>query len=179
MKTFTRLLSIIAALSLIMLASSAYSSSKQKKLVLARSLPDSLVLTQLGNTLTDILVNPTTVTMYAVRGKEQTDRNDFVLEPHYVRDSLYGVLSPEAITILEFTLITNESNYRTDSIKVRSPYMPQFEFEFSKKKQTAHVLLSTSDFSWTVIYDGKKQFNYNYTDNGTIERFLELIKENK
>lgn len=178
MKTFTRLLSIIAALSLIMLASSAY-SSKQKKLVLAKSLPDSLVLTQLGNTLTDILVNPTTVTMYAVRGKEQTDRNDFVLEPHYVRDSLYGVLSPEAITILEFTLITNESNYRTDSIKVRSPYMPQFEFEFSKKKQTAHVLLSTSDFSWTVIYDGKKQFNYNYTDNGTIERFLELIKENK
>ena len=63
----------------------------------------------------------------------------------------------------------------TDSVVVRSPYMPQLEFEFSKKKQVAHVLLSTSDFSWTVVYDGKKQFNYNYKDNGTIERFCEMI----
>lgn len=178
MKTFTRLFTIIASLSLIMLASSAYSSPKQKKLVLAKSLPDSLVLSQLGNTLTDILTNPTKVTMYSLRGKEHVEKEDFVLEPHYVRDSLYGILTQDAVAILQFILITNESNYRTDSIKVKSPYMPQFEFEFSKKKQVAHVLLSTSDFSWTVIYDGKKLFNYNYTDNDAIERFLKLTKEN-
>lgn len=175
MKPLKKPLTILAALAFIMLACNAFSSPKQKKLSLVKALPDTLISAQLGNTLADILLNPTAVTMYKVRGKEDTSKDDYVLEPHYVRDSILGVLSAEAVAILEFVLITENANYGNDTIMVKSPYMPQYGFEFTKKKQSAHVLVSTSDFSWTVIYDGKKQFNYNYKDNGTIERFFDLI----
>ena len=175
MKTLTKTLTIFTAIALIMLACSSFSSPKQKKLSLMKVLPDSLISMQLGNTLADILLNPSTVTMYTVKGKEETSKDDYVLEPHYVRDSLMGVLSSDAVAVLKFTLITDEANYHNDTILVRSPYMPQYGFEFTKKKQSAHVLVSISDFSWTVIYDGKKQFNYNYKDNGSIERFFDSI----
>lgn len=175
MKTFTKVIMMATALAFITLACSGFSSPKQKKLTVAKSLPDTLISAQLGKTLSEILLNPTSVTMYSVKGKEETKEGDFVLEPHYVRDSLYGVLSTEAVAILEFTLIANAENYKSDSVLVRSPYLPQFEFEFAKKKQIAHVLVSMSDFSWTVIYDGKKQFNFNYADKETIERFFDLM----
>lgn len=175
MKALFHAISVFVILAFIMMASSSFSSPRAKKIPQVKSLPDSLVSTQLGTTLSDILLNPSTITLYSVKGKEETSKEDFVLEPHYVRDSLIGVLSSDLAAILEFILICDESNYVNDTIVVRSPYMPQLEFEFAKKKQAAHVLLSTSDFSWTVVYDGKKQFNYNYKDNGAIERFCEMI----
>lgn len=175
MKALFHSITVSVILAFIMMASSSFSFPRAKKIPLVKSLPDSLIATQLGTTLSDILLNPTTITLYSVKGKEETNKDDYVLEPHYVRDSLLGVLSADLAAIFEFILISDENNYVTDSVVVRSPYMPQLEFEFSKKKQVAHVLLSTSDFSWTVVYDGKKQFNYNYKDNGTIERFCEMI----
>lgn len=179
MKNLYQTLTILAILSVIIIASCSFSSFKAKKLPLVKSLPESLISAKLGTSLTNILLNPSTITLYSVKGKEETNNDDFVLEPHFVRDSLIGVLSSELVAVLEFVLISDENNYKTDTIMVRSPYMPQFEFEFEKKKQKAHVLLSTSDFSWTVIYDGKKQFNYNYKDNGAIERICEMINNKK
>lgn len=180
MKTLVHVISIAVILVSVVMASCAFSSTRSRKISLVKSLPDSLISSQLGETLTDILLNPTTITLYRVKGKEVIGKDDYVLEPHYVRDTLIGVLSTDFASVLEFILITDESNYSTDTVMVKSPYMPQLEFEFAKKKQVAHILLSTSDFSWTVVYDGKKQFNHNYTDNGSIERLCKMImlKEN-
>lgn len=180
MKALFHTITVSVILAFIMMASSSFSSPKAKKIPLVKSLPDSLISSQLGTTLTDILLNPSTITLYSIKGKEETSKDDLVLEPHYVRDSLIGVLSSDLAAVFEFILISDASNYETDTVMVKSPYMPQYEFELVKKKQSAHVLLSTSDFSWTVVYDGKKQFNFNYKDNGAIERFCEMImkKEN-
>lgn len=137
--------------------------------------PDSNTYTILGKTMTDILFSPSKVTCYAVKGKAQVDKTDFELEPHYVRDSLIAKLTPSQVTLFQFLVLSDKSNYSQDSIKVRSPYVPHLELCFEKKKQQVHVLISQSDFSWTICYDDKKQGNWNYAEKRLVRRFCNMI----
>lgn len=137
--------------------------------------PDSNTYTILGKTMTDILFSPSKVTCYAVKGKAQVDKTDFELEPHYVRDSLIVKLTPSQVALFQFLVLSDKSNYSQDSIKVRSPYVPHLELCFEKKKQQVHVLISQSDFSWTICYDDKKQGNWNYAEKRLVRRFCNMI----
>ena len=137
--------------------------------------PDSNTYTILGKTMTDILFSPSKVTCYAVKGKAQVDKTDFELEPHYVRDSLIAKLTPSQVALFQFLVLSDKSNYTQDSIKVRSPYVPHLELCFEKKKQQVHVLISQSDFSWTICYDDKKQGNWNYAEKRLVGRFCNMI----
>lgn len=137
--------------------------------------PDSNTYTILGKTMTDILFSPSNVTCYAVKGKAQVDKTDFELEPHYVRDSLIAKLTPSQVALFQFLVLSDKSNYSQDSIKVRSPYVPHLELCFEKKKQQVHVLISQSDFSWTICYDDKKQGNWNYAEKRLVRRFCNMI----
>lgn len=137
--------------------------------------PDSNTYTILGKTMTDILFSPSKVTCYAVKGKAQVDKTDFELEPHYVRDSLIAKLTPSQVALFQFLVLSEKSNYSQDSIKVRSPYVPHLELCFEKKKQQVHVLISQSDFSWTICYDDKKQGNWNYAEKRLVRRFCNMI----
>lgn len=138
--------------------------------------PDSTVYTTLGKTMSDIIFSPNKVTCYTIKGKSSVAKEDFELEPHYVRDSLVCKLKADQISILQFSLLASEENYKEDSIKVRSPYIPCVEFCFEKKKmQPLHVIVSLSDFSWTVVYDDKKQFNWNYSEKMLMERYVKMI----
>ena len=137
--------------------------------------PDSNTYTILGKTMTDILFSPSKVTCYAVKGKAQVDKTDFELEPHYVRDSLIAKLTPSQVAFFQFLVLSDKSNYSQDSIKVRSPYVPHLELCFEKKKQQVHVLISQSDFSWTICYDDKKQGNWNYAEKRLVRRFCNMI----
>lgn len=137
--------------------------------------PDSNTYTILGKTMTDILFSPSKVTCYAVKGKAQVDKTDFELEPHYVRDSLIAKLTPSQVALFQFLVLSDKSNYSQDSIKVRSPYVPHLELCFEKKKQQIHVLISQSDFSWTICYDDKKQGNWNYAEKRLVRRFCNMI----
>lgn len=137
--------------------------------------PDSNTYTILGKTMTDILFSPSKVTCYAVKGKAQVDKTDFELEPHYVRDSLIAKLTPSQVALFQFLVLSDKSNYSQDSIKVRSPYVPHLELCFEKKKQQVHVLISQSDFSWTICYDAKKQGNWNYAEKRLVRRFCNMI----
>ena len=137
--------------------------------------PDSNTYTILGKTMTDILFSPSKVTCYAVKGKAQVDKTDFELEPHYVRDSLIAKLTPSQVALFQFLVLSDKSNYSQDSIKVRSPYVPHLELCFEKKKQQVHVLISQSDFSWTICYDDKKQGNWNYAEKRLVRRFCNII----
>lgn len=145
------------------------------KQVSATFVPDSAMCARLGNTVADVLFNPSKIVCYRVKGKTEVGKDDYVLEPHYVRDTEIGTLSSKLLPVLPFILTTDEASYSRDTILVRSPYMPQLEFEFFKKNVTAHVLISLSDYSWTLVYDGKKQFNYNYQDKRAIARFCDMI----
>lgn len=137
--------------------------------------PDSNTYTILGKTMTDILFSPSKVTCFAVKGKAQVDKTDFELEPHYVRDSLIAKLTPSQVALFQFLVLSDKSNYSQDSIKVRSPYVPHLELCFEKKKQQVHVLISQSDFSWTICYDDKKQGNWNYAEKRLVRRFCNMI----
>lgn len=137
--------------------------------------PDSNTYTILGKTMIDILFSPSKVTCYAVKGKAQVDKTDFELEPHYVRDSLIAKLTPSQVALFQFLVLSDKSNYSQDSIKVRSPYVPHLELCFEKKKQQVHVLISQSDFSWTICYDDKKQGNWNYAEKRLVRRFCNMI----
>lgn len=137
--------------------------------------PDSNTYTILGKTMKDILFSPSKVTCYAVKGKAQVDKTDFELEPHYVRDSLIAKLTPSQVALFQFLVLSDKSNYSQDSIKVRSPYVPHLELCFEKKKQQVHVLISQSDFSWTICYDDKKQGNWNYAEKRLVRRFCNMI----
>lgn len=137
--------------------------------------PDSAVYATLGKTMSDILFSPSKVMCYTIKGKAKVDKGDYELEPHYVRDSLVAKMTKELVSILQFELLTDAENYKQDSVKVRSPYVPAIEFCFEKKKQQVHVIISLSNYSWTIFYDDKRQGNYNYADKRFMERYCEMI----
>lgn len=142
---------------------------------------DSSVCAMLGRTMSDVLFNPGSVTCYTLKGKTEVARSDFQVEPHWVRDSLVGKLSPQLYGILQFALVANSENYTNDSIRIKAPYIPILEFEFQKKKTVVHVLVSTSDHTWTIMYNDKRQIHFNYHDCELIDRFCEMFlkPENK
>lgn len=137
--------------------------------------PDSAVYATLGKTMSDILFSPSKVFCYTILGKSNVDDRDFEIEPHYVRDSLVAKLNSDQISIFQFELLADEQNYLQDSIKVRSPYHPCIEFCFEKKKQQVHILISLSNFSWTLFYDDKRQGNWNYADKRFMERYCRML----
>lgn len=151
-------------------------NGENKKVVQYNVKPDSAVYYTLGRSMSDILFSPSKVTCYTVKGKSVVDKDDFELEPHYVRDSLITKMTANQIYLLQFNLLADEENYKEDSMKVRSPYVPCIEFCFEKKKQqSVHVLISLSDFSWTIIYDDKHQSNWNYADKRFMERYCKML----
>lgn len=137
--------------------------------------PDSTAFALLGQALSDVLFSPNRVTCYTVKGKGEIEAGDFQVEPHWVRNSLVGRLSPQMVGVLQFALVANGENYKNDSIRIKAPYFPVLEFEFQKKKDVVHVLISTSDHTWTIMYDGERQIHYNYHDCELINRFCNLF----
>ena len=166
---------LFSALTISCFAAKEQKMKKESKPAVYAIQPDSNTYTILGKTMTDILFSPSKVTCYAVKGKAQVDKNDFELEPHYVRDSLIAKLTPSQVALFQFLVLSDKSNYSQDSIKVRSPYVPHLELCFEKKKQQVHVLISQSDFSWTICYDDKKQGNWNYAEKRLVGRFCNMI----
>ena len=153
----------------------AFGGEFGKKPSLRSFQPDSTVQAILGETVSEVLFNPNRVTCYTLKGKSEVEPGDFEVESHWVRDELVGRLSPQMIGVLQFALVANKENYKHDSIIIRAPYIPVLEFEFQKKKNIVHVLISLSDHTWTIIYDGERQLSYNYHDCELIERFCNLF----
>ena len=137
--------------------------------------PDSMVYTILGSTVSDVLFKPNRVTCYAIKGKGEIEPRDFQVESHWVRDSFIGKLSPQTVGVLQFVLLANIENYKNDTLRIKAPYFPILEFEFQKKKDVVHVLISTSDHTWTIMYNDERIIHYNYHDCELIERFCNLF----
>lgn len=134
--------------------------------------PDSVAFSNLGKRLADVLINANKVRVYALRPKEKVTADDVEIEPHFVRDTLLATLTKEQAVVLKYSLISCGANYHNDSLNIPlAPYYPIIEFEFTKKKDVAHVFVSMSDFKWGVNYDGKRQFKYNYGDGTFVHRF--------
>ena len=134
--------------------------------------PDKHAYEILGRRLTDVLINAKSVNVYSLYPKENINSDDYELDAHFVRKEKLGTLSKEQAIVLKYTLISNGANYHNDStFIVMSPYCPVIEFEFVKKKEVAHLIISFSDFSWAIKYDDKMQFRYNYASGTFLKRF--------
>ncbi len=141
--------------------------------------PDSTASQILGDTVSYLLFNPKKVKVYALANREPDKRkNEIEVCQNFVRDSLFTILNTDMCSILQFALLADSSNYKTDFDRVKSPYKPIFEFEFSVKKETASVLISFSDFTWTVIYKGREICHYNYGNKQQILRYKQLLLTN-
>lgn len=138
--------------------------------------PDSVAYNILGRRLTDILMNSKSVKIYSLAFKEVINPDDYEIEPHFVREKFLGFLTKDQKNILRYMLISNGANYHMDTTMiVMSPYYPIIEFEFKKKKETAHVIISLSSYTWAVKYDDKIQFKYNYASGTFIKRFCDYF----
>lgn len=142
--------------------------------------PDKVAYKELGRKLTDILINAKTINVYSLVPKEKINSDDFEVDAHFVRDSLLCKLTKEQATVLAYNLISNGANYHNDStLIVLSPYYPIIEFEYVKKKEIAHVIISLSNYSWSIKYDDKVLFRYNYAGGTFIKRFCEYFLNEK
>lgn len=133
--------------------------------------PDSVVYSKLGKRLATVLFAPQSVKCYHLVGKEKVEQNDVEIESHFVRDAFLANLKSGEISVLQYSLLKPTKSYKKDSITVMSPYIPILEFEFTKKKEKAHVVISLSDMTWSVFYDDKKQFNFTYANEELITQF--------
>jgi len=138
-----------------------------------------MVYERLDSLVTDMLFNPNHVICYTLIGKEEVDTGDFQIEPHWVRDSLVGELTPQMVGALQFILLTNGENYQLDSIRPKAPYIPILELEFQQNKECVHVVVSTSDLSWTIVYGEKLPWHFNYHDHYMVERFCDYLLQNQ
>ena len=136
---------------------------------------DSVVYANLGKTVSETLFSPTKVRCFRLKGVSTVEEGQFEVEPHWVRDTMLAELTPQMYGVLQFALLANPNSYVDDSNIVRSPYVPMIEFEFTNKKTVVHVLISTSDYTWTIMYDDKRQLNYNYADKALIGRFCDYF----
>ena len=138
--------------------------------------PDKVAYQELGQKLTDILINAKTINVYTLVPKEKINSDDYEVDANFVRDSLLCKLTKEQATVLAYNLISNGANYHKDSsLIVMSPYYPILEFEYVKKKEAAHVIISPSNYSWSIKYEDKILFRYNYASGAFIKRFCEYF----
>lgn len=134
--------------------------------------PDSVVAQQLGTGLTRVLFSPKKVRCYHLLSKQNISDKEIQPVKGFVRDTLLATFTPDKIAVLQYVLLSNTNSYSEDIVSIEAPYRPVIEFEFTdKKKVTASVIISLSDRSWVIIYDGKEQFKYNYADARLLERF--------
>lgn len=136
------------------------------------NMPDSTVVKQLGTSLTRVLFSPKKVKCYHLLSKQNISEKEIQPVKGFVRDTLLTTLTKSQTAVLQYLLLSNTKSYSEDVVSIEAPYRPVIEFEFiSKKKISASVIISISDRSWVIIYDGKEQFKYNYADARLLERF--------
>lgn len=143
--------------------------------------PDSTAYENLGRRLTDVLINAKTINAYSLVAKEKVNPDDYEVLPSFVREASLGKLTKDQATVLKYMLVSNGANYYNDSsFIVMSPFYPVIEFEFAKQKETAHIVVSFSDYTWAVKYDDKIQFKYNYASGIFLKRFCGyFLNQNK
>ena len=134
--------------------------------------PDSTICSHLDGELKEVLFMPDSVECYVLARKDSVPENELSPVEGYARDSLMAKFDIQETTVLQYVLLSNPRSYSTDSVKIEAPYLPVLEFVFFRENMSpASVILSVSDRSWVVMYDGKRRFKYNYADWRAVERF--------
>lgn len=141
--------------------------------------PDSASYAKLGEKLAKILFSPTKVKCYRLLFNDSITADDIQVERNIVRGPLVETLNRKQIALMQFALMKPAESYLMDSVAVRAPYDPVLEFVFSRRNEKAQVIVSPNNLTWTVIYDNKRQFNYNFANKETLIRFFNYFINKK
>ena len=133
--------------------------------------PDSVIVKTLGDTITDVIFNAKKVSVYKLAKVFDSTAVKLGDCEDFARDSFLTDLSPATYAVMDFILLSDTVNYKTDSMLVRTQYYPSLEFEFQKKKEIVKIRISIPDYSWSIIHNNKRRFNFNYKDQYAIQRF--------
>ena len=171
MKTYT----IILTMMLIPLLGFASCNTKAETVPVVKITPDSTIKKNIGDTVTDVLFSPKTVTLYQSKNRKKKNDKEVEIANGFVRDTLIRILKPEQTAILQFLLLSDSQNYKIDSVKIKSPYVPLYEFVFVKKKETVQILVSFSDNYWEIRGNNKTICKYNYVCKDQLGRFIDLL----
>lgn len=137
--------------------------------------PDSLITKIVGDTVADVLFSPKSVSLYLAENRKSTNEKEVEIADGFVRDSLVTKLKAEDLCILQFVLLSDTLNYKKDSVQIKSPYMPFYEFVFVKKKENVQVLISLSNNYWEIKRNNKTVCKYNFACKSQLERYLTLL----
>ena len=137
--------------------------------------PDSLITKIVGDTVADVLFSPKSVTLYLSENRKKENDKEVEIADGFVRDTLVAKLKAEDVSILQFVLLSDTLNYAIDSVQIKSPYMPFYEFVFIKKKENVQVLISLSNNYWEIKHNNETVCKYNFACKSQLERFLTLL----
>lgn len=141
--------------------------------------PDSVITSNLGEDVCNILFSPDNVNVYTLEPKSKVEDGDYEAEPHFIRKTFVGRLDKKFVNVIGFILLSNNKSYAVDSTIAQTFYLPVIEFEYKKKKKSASVIISPNDGTWTVVCDGKRKLNYNYKNPELINRLVAGIQNIK
>ena len=138
--------------------------------------PDSVARLLMGNKLSELISNPKKVVMYTVVYRDSMHRDNELVEPDFVLDSMVCKLSKEQVSTLNFMLVADSANYKVDTLAVPMiPHRPAYAFNYTNKKDTAIVWYSPGDFTWGIRYDGRDMFWYNVANPSILNRFCQSL----
>ena len=138
--------------------------------------PDSVARSIMGNRLSELVSNPKKVVMYTVIYRDTAHRNNILVEPDFVLDSMVCKLSKEQVSTLNFMLVADSANYMVDTLAVPMiPHRPAYAFNYIIKKDTALIWYSPGDFTWGIRYDGRDMFWYNVANPSILNRFCQSL----
>lgn len=141
--------------------------------------PDSIINSNLGEDVCNILFSPDNVNVYILEPKSKVEDGDYETEPHFTRKTFVGSLDKKFVDVVGFILLSDSNCYAADSTIAQTFYLPVIEFEYKKKKKSASVIISPNDGTWTVVCDGKRKLNYNYKNPELINRLVAGIQNIK
>lgn len=143
--------------------------------VVTNNSTDSLITQFIGDTVSNILFNPTKVTLYFTKNRKKKNEEEIEIADGFIRDTLVKKLKPEELSILQFILLSDTLNYHKNSVQIKSPYMPLYEFVFTKKKKSVQVLISFSDNYWEIKRNNITVCKYNFVCREQLQRFINLL----
>ena len=72
---------------------------------------DSIFVKQIDDSLKYVLFEPDTVKCYHISYKEKIKEKEYEVVKDYIRDSLISVLSASQISVLQYVLLSDATNY--------------------------------------------------------------------
>ena len=152
-------------------------SQPSKKIDFTAIQPDKKVKEILGDTITNIIFSPRTVTVYELDAMSTPSDNDRTIGGVKVSKEI-GKLDKSYYSIMQF-LLADSCTYAGERIVPAVPNKPVMALEFAQKKEIVGVIFSFLSREITFVYNGKEIMRKQISNNRNMLLFFNNITEKK